>query len=175
MRLIFKDRVWFVRFVSIVKFLSLAQFSVDHLSYSFMPGLALLLCPLHSLIMRLTVSSLSPHKLHLLFLCVISIFAWYNWSLWHYLMLLLKRIQFLSSGFLLFSHVYGFLCAVSLVFRSKYPRSWFSSHFCFVDIFFVFLFYHKLFLLISILLDTEISFSLFFIIIIIIIIIIILL
>ena len=31
---------------------------------------------LHLLIMRLMVSSLSPHSLHLIFCCVISIFAW---------------------------------------------------------------------------------------------------
>ena len=57
-----------------VKFSSLAQFPLDHLSNSVMPSL-IFLCDslIHSLIMWLTVSSLSPHNLHLLFCCVLSI------------------------------------------------------------------------------------------------------
>ena len=42
--------------------------------YSFCVGL------LHLLIMWLTISCLSLHTLHMLFFCVLSIFAWYNHS-----------------------------------------------------------------------------------------------
>ena len=51
---------------------------------------------LHSLIMWLIFSSLSPHSLHLLFCCVLSILAWYDWSLWRWPVLLLGEILFLS-------------------------------------------------------------------------------
>ena len=50
---------------------------------------------LHSLIMWLIVSSLSPHNLHLLFSCILSI-LWYDWFLWRCFVLLLGEILFLS-------------------------------------------------------------------------------
>ena len=71
-----QDRCWVehIPFVCMVKFKFLAHFPVDHLPtqsrltlYSFCANL------LHSLIMLLIVSSLSPHNLHLLFCCVLSI------------------------------------------------------------------------------------------------------
>ena len=49
---------------------------------------------LHSLIMWLIVSSLSPYNLHLLFCCVLSIFAFTS-SLWRYFVLLPEEIQLL--------------------------------------------------------------------------------
>ena len=54
---------------------------------------------LHSLIMWLMVSSLSPHSLHLLFCWVLSIsdiYLWYDWFLRCFLVLLLGEILFLS-------------------------------------------------------------------------------
>ena len=63
-----------IPFVSMVMFEFLAYFPVDHIAYqtclalySFCANL------LHSLIMWLIVSSLSPHIQHLLFCCVLSI------------------------------------------------------------------------------------------------------
>ena len=70
-----EDRCWVVHipFVRMVKFKFLAHLPVYYLSdpvlYSFCANLP------HSLIMWLMVSSLSPHSLHLLFCCVLSILA----------------------------------------------------------------------------------------------------
>ena len=84
---IFKDWCWVLHipFVLKVKFKFLAQLPVDHLPtlscldlYSFCDNL------LHSLIMWLIVSSLSPHSIHLLFCCVFPILA----SIWLALMAL---------------------------------------------------------------------------------------
>ena len=78
MCVIFKDRcrVVHVPFVRMVKFKFLAHLSVYHLvdpvvsSLIFFPSNLL-----HSLLMWLLVSSLSPYSLHLLFCCVLSILA----------------------------------------------------------------------------------------------------
>ena len=55
----------------------LAQLPVAHLPQPVVSSLIYTFCAnlLHSLIMWLIVSSLSPHNLHLLFCCVLSIFA----------------------------------------------------------------------------------------------------
>ena len=66
---------------------------------------------LHSLIW-LIISPLSPHNLHILFRCVLSILA----LIWRCFVLLLKEIQF---AFL--SHVNIFSCKMSLVSRLKGP------------------------------------------------------
>ena len=52
---------------------------------------------LHSLIMWLLVSSLSPHNQH--FLASYLALLWYYWFLWCYFVQLLGDIQFLSWGF----------------------------------------------------------------------------
>ena len=53
----------------------------------------------HLLIMWLIVSSLSPHNLHLLFCCILSILALTKF-LWRCFVMLSEGIQFLSTGFL---------------------------------------------------------------------------
>ena len=53
----------------------------------------------HSLIMRLTVLTLSPHNLHLLFCWVLSILALKLLSLWRGFVLLFENILFLSELF----------------------------------------------------------------------------
>ena len=53
---------------------------------------------LHSLIMWLIVSSLSPHSLHFVESYLFSL--WYVWFLWHCFLLLLGEILFLSKSFL---------------------------------------------------------------------------
>ena len=74
---------------------------------------------LHSLIMRLMVSALSPHNLHLLFCCVLSIFA----LIWLLLMALFcaaigkDSVSLLRFPFL--SHVHVFLCEMLLISRLK--------------------------------------------------------
>ena len=75
---IIRFRVVHKRFVRTVKFEFLPQFRVDDISQTAVSSV-ILLCSklLHSLIMRLIVSSQSPHHLPLLFLCNLSIF-WFN-------------------------------------------------------------------------------------------------
>ena len=69
--------IWSYRQISIF----FLQFSVNH----FPTQSCLVLCSfcanfLHSLIVWVIVSSLSPHNLHLLFCCVLSILAFYKWQ-----------------------------------------------------------------------------------------------
>ena len=89
---------------------------------------------LHLLIMWLIVSSLSPHNLHLLFCCVLSILA----LIWLVLMALfcvaIKRNSVSLLRFPFLSYIYVFLCEMSLVNRLKHPKSCFSSYFCFLVI-----------------------------------------
>ena len=69
---IFFDRFWFVHIPFVIKFQSLKAFPDDHLSHLVVPSLVLLLHYFqHLLIMWLTVSCLPPHKLHLIFYCVL--------------------------------------------------------------------------------------------------------
>ena len=72
---------------------------------------------LHSFLMWLIVSSLSPHSLHLLFssFCLLFYAA-------------IRRLPFLN-------HVQVFLCEILIIFLLKYPYSCFSSHFCFLVVF----------------------------------------
>ena len=87
---------------------------------------------LHSLIMWLMVSSLSPHSLHLLFCCVLSILA----LIWLVLMALfcaaLRRDSVSLLKFLFLSHVHVLSCEMLFISRLKRPWSCFSSHFCFL-------------------------------------------
>ena len=87
---------------------------------------------LHSLIMWLMVSSLSPHSLHLLFCCVLSILAF----IWLVLMVLSCAAIWRDSVSLLrfpfLSQVHVFCCKMLVIRRLKRPESCFSSHFCFL-------------------------------------------
>ena len=78
-RLIFQERfgVAHMPFVRMIKSKLLAQFPVDHHAHLVVPSLILFFWSslLHSLIMWLVVSCLSPHNIHLLFCCVLSILA----------------------------------------------------------------------------------------------------
>ena len=90
--------------------------------------------------MWLIVSSLSPHNLHLLFCCILSILA----LIWLVLMALfctaIRRDSVSLLRFPFFSHVHIFSCEMSLVSRLKHPYSCFSSHFYFLVIFILLIF-----------------------------------
>ena len=85
---------------------------------------------LHSLIMWLIVSSISTHNLHLLFCCVLFIFA----------LTTIRRdlVSLLRFSFL--CHVQVFSCDILLVCRLKCQYNCFSSHFCFLIIFVLLIF-----------------------------------
>ena len=87
---------------------------------------------LYSLIMRLMVSSLSPHNLHLLFCCVSSILA----LIWLVLMALfftaIRRDSVSLIKFPFLSHVNVLWCEMLFISRLKRPWNCFSSHFCFL-------------------------------------------
>ena len=75
----------------------------------------------HSLVMRLIVSSLSPHNLHLLFCCILLILS-FNWL---FLMALfcasIKRGSVSLLMFPFLSHVQDFSCEMLLISRLKRP------------------------------------------------------
>ena len=117
-----------------VKFQFLALVLEDHLShpfvfvlYSFCANL------LHSLITRLMVLSLSPHNLHLLFCCILSIPAliWLVLMALFYAAIWRGTVSLLKFPFL--SHVQVFSCEM-FISHLKRPQSCFSSHFCFLAI-----------------------------------------
>ena len=87
---------------------------------------------LHSRIMWLMVSSLSPQSLHLLFCCVLSILA----LIWLVLMALfcaaIKRDYVSLLKFPFLSYVRVLSCEMLFISRLKRPWSCFPSHFCFV-------------------------------------------
>ena len=89
---------------------------------------------LHSLIMWLIVSSLSPHSLHLLFCCVLSIHA----LIWLVLLALfcaaIRRVSVSLLRFPFLSLVQVFSCEMMFICRLKRPYSCFSSYFCFLFI-----------------------------------------
>ena len=115
-------------FVQRVKFKFLAQFPVDHFFHPILSTFILFFCTnLHDLIIiLLIVSSLSPHNLHMLFCCILSIFA--------FLMLLfsgaIRKYSVSLLRFPVLSHVQVFWCEILLV----CPYSSFFSHFCFLVI-----------------------------------------
>ena len=86
---------------------------------------------LHSLIMWLSVSSLSPHCLHLLFCWVLSILA----LIWLVLMALsfaaIRRDSVSLLKFLFLSQVQDFWCEILFIWRLKRPIELFSSPFLF--------------------------------------------
>ena len=86
MYVILQDRCWVVQipFVRMVKFQFLAQFPVDHLTHPVLFSLILFGANLlHSLIMWLIISSLSPHNLHRLFCCVVGLFTPWEYLRWN--------------------------------------------------------------------------------------------
>ena len=87
---------------------------------------------LHSLIMWLIVSSLSPHSLHLLFCCVLSILA----LIWLVLMALscaaIRRDSVSLLRFPFLSQVQVFWCEMLFIRRLKQPESCFPPHFCYL-------------------------------------------
>ena len=86
---------------------------------------------LHSLIMWLIVSSLSPHSLHLLFSCVLSILT----LIWLVLMALpcavIRRGSVSLLKFPFLSQVQVFWCEMLFIRRLKRPKSCFPSNFLF--------------------------------------------
>ena len=81
MRLILQDGFWIVHItlVRMVKFKFLAQFPVDRLPHPVVLYFFVIIC-----YMWLFVSSLSPHNLHSLLCCVVSIFALTELILYYY-------------------------------------------------------------------------------------------
>ena len=86
----------------------------------------------HSLIMWLIVSSLSPHSLHLLFCCVLSILT----LIWLVLMALscaaIRRDSISLLRFPFLSQVQFFWFVILFIRRLKRLLSCFPSHFCFL-------------------------------------------
>ena len=108
-RLILLDRFW----ISHIHLILWSNFSFLHNSqfiilptqsclvfYSFCANL------LHSLIMRLIVSSLSPLNLHLLFCCILSILALISLVLMAYFSAAIRRDSVSLLIFSILSHVY---------------------------------------------------------------------
>ena len=94
---------------------------------------------LPSRIMRLIVWSLSPHNLHLLFCCILSIFALTLLVLMVLFCAAIRRDSVSLLWFSFLSHVQVFLCEISVVCRLKYPYSYFfflllfHNYYCSVD------------------------------------------
>ena len=110
-RLILLDRFRdvYILFFRTVKFQFLAQFPVDHFTH---PVVSFYASLLQSLIIWLTISSLSPHNLHLLFCCVLSILV----LIWLVLMALFwAAIRRHSVSLLRFT----FFLATSMVYRVR--------------------------------------------------------
>ena len=87
---------------------------------------------LHSLIMWLMVSSLSPHSLHLLFYCVLSILALIWVVLTAPFCAAIRRDSVSLIKFPFLKHVRVLSCEVLFINRLKRTWSCFSSHFCFL-------------------------------------------
>ena len=84
-----------------------------------------------SFIMWLMVSSLSPHNLHLLFCCVLSILALIGLVLMAFFCVGIRRdhVSFLKFPFL--SHVHFFSCEMLFISRLKRPKDLFFFPFLF--------------------------------------------
>ena len=121
-----------------VKFNFLAHFPVDHLVprpesmqvlFTFCANL------MHSIIMWLMVSSLSPHKhtfailLHLIYSCF-GMIGSYGVVLFYYK----ERFSLSLLRFFFLRHVQVFSCEILLICCLKRPWNCFSSHFCFLVI-----------------------------------------
>ena len=88
---------------------------------------------LHLVIMWLMVSSLSLHRLHLLFCWVLSILA-LIWLVLTVLFFLLRRDSLSLLKFPFHSHFQVLSCEMLFISRLKRPYSCFPSHFCFLFI-----------------------------------------
>ena len=92
---------------------------------------------LHSLIMWLMVSSLSPHNRHLLFCYVLSILV----LMWLVLMAsfcaAIRRDSVSLLKFLFCSQIQVYWCEMLFISHLKRPYSCFSSHFCFLVVVFL--------------------------------------
>ena len=86
---------------------------------------------LHSLIMWLMVSSMSPHSQHLLFCCILSILALILTALF---CVVIRRDSVSLLKFPFLSHVQVLSCEMLFISRLKRPQSYFPSHFCFLVI-----------------------------------------
>ena len=111
---------------------------------------------LHSLIIRLIISSLSPYNLLLIFCCVLSIFTFILLALIALFCAAIRRDSFSFEGFSFRCYIQVFSCAISPVCFLKYPYICCFSYFCFL-VFVVVLLVHMLSVL---LLTTLISLSL---------------
>ena len=76
---------------------------------------------LHSLITWLMVSSLSPHNLHMLFCCILSILALILLVLIALFCAAIRRSSVYLLRFLFLSHVHIFSCEMLLISRLKRP------------------------------------------------------
>ena len=86
----------------------------------------------HSLIIWLMVSSLSPHSLHLLFCCVLSILALIWLVVTALFCTVIRRDSVSLLKFPFPSHVQVLSCEMVFISRLKRPWSCFPSHFCFL-------------------------------------------
>ena len=116
--------------VCIVKFQLLAQFPVDHVAHSVVSSLCANL--LHSLIIWLIVSSLSPHNLHLLFCCILSILV-LDIVFMILFCVAIRRDSVSLLRFPFLSHIHIFSSEISFVCRLNCPYSCFP-HFYFLII-----------------------------------------
>ena len=84
--------------------------------------------------MRLIVSSLLPHNIHLLFCCILSILALIGLVLMVVSCAAIKRDSVSLLKFLFLRHVQVFSSEMLFISRLKRHQSCFSSHFCFLVI-----------------------------------------
>ena len=118
------DRFWVVNILFVC--LSNLNFLHNSLWITLLTQSCRILCSfftnlLHLLIMWLIISSLSSHNLHLLFCCMLSIFA----LMWFVFMVLfcaaIRRDSVFLIRFPFLSHVHVFSCEMSLVSCRKLP------------------------------------------------------
>ena len=129
-----QDVFWFVQtqFGNMVKFQFLAQFQM--ITFFIQSCLVLYYSYanlLHSLIMWLTLSALSPYDLDFLFCCVLSNFALTSLVLIALLCVAIRKDSVSLLRFPFLSHVQVFSCEILSVCRLKYPYSCFSFSFLF--------------------------------------------
>ena len=133
MYVILQDRcsVVHIPFVLMTKCKFLAKLPVDNLIHPVVSRLLLILWYFfkHSIIMWLMVSSLSPHNLHLLFCCGLSILTLILLVRTALYCAALRRYSFFLKRFPFLSHVHVFLFEMLLISRLKRTWSYLSSHF----------------------------------------------
>ena len=115
---------WNLNFLHISQWITFPTQSCQVL-YSFSANL------LHSIIMWLIVSSLSPHSLHLLFCWVLSILALILLVLMALFCATIRRDSVSILKFPFLTHVLVLSCEMVFISRLKRPQSCFVSHFLF--------------------------------------------